>query len=246
MCRSDMQQQYAITETVGTIEWLHRFKSHVINEELKSAFSLESSWHQMLLDVKSADLRMFDIKYTCSACSIATEALRLSESIKESYLEYARNGPASDGISLDKGLASLQGLKVILGKTDTRASEQCDSEQLLGFGISLFPELIKMEKGVADVQVFYDVYHSAKVFKQSQGGLLWSDVDLSLLLDSLDDFEQVIEHTPVNKECLRVASMIHDYFSGFRKMVSLLESLKADSVNVHHWGKVMGCNIPAP
>uniref|UniRef100_A0A3P8UAE7 Dynein axonemal heavy chain 10 n=1 Tax=Amphiprion percula TaxID=161767 RepID=A0A3P8UAE7_AMPPE len=203
----------------------------VEEDELELMANIDQIWSDLFLEARQVDESLTDVKKSFTV--ITNEKI---EEFKHELSVFAESfnmhGPGAVGDNLEKGLC----YEVDLAKIVAGRQELTNAEKLLDLPVTVYPEVISMQKDMQGLRQIYDVYKDAKA---DWSQTLWVDLDIQVLQEGIEGFIKSLRHLPKDVCALPVALFLEGRMKEFRESLPLLLDLKNEALKDRHWKELM-------
>ncbi|XP_029909103.1 dynein heavy chain 10, axonemal [Myripristis murdjan] len=226
---TDIQERYRT---------LAMYKIEVGEEELELATSIDQLWGDLLAESRQVDRSLIHVKK--SFVEITKQQI---EEFKQEVSIFAESfnmhGPGAMGDNLEKGLAVMETYEVELAKIEAGRQELANAEKLFDLPITMYPELLNVQKDMNGLRQIFDIYKAQKAAKTEWSQTLWVDLNIQLLQDGVESFIKSLRKLPKDVRALPVAFFLEGRMKEFKESLPLLLDLKNEALRDRHWQKLM-------
>ncbi|XP_048641449.1 dynein axonemal heavy chain 10 isoform X3 [Marmota marmota marmota] len=206
--------------------------------EQEQVNDIESMWVGLFNDALNVDHALGGIKRTFTEITrgeIMNYKLQIENFAKRFYSE----GPGSVGEDLDRGVELLGVFEKELAKHEKNRQELANAEKLFDLPITMYPELLKVQKEMNGLRMIYDLYEGLKVAKEEWSQTLWVNLNVQVLQEGIDRFFRGLRKLPRHIRTLTVAFHLEAKMKAFKESVPLLLDLKHEALRDRHWKELM-------
>ncbi|KAG9487629.1 hypothetical protein GDO78_007442 [Eleutherodactylus coqui] len=225
----DIQERYR-TLTMYNIEF--------DEEEKVLAEKITHIWEALFLESKQVDHSLGKVKRKFT--QITKDQI---ENYKNQMLQFAElfrsEGPGAVGDDLDQGLQVLDAYEKELVKYEKNRQELANAEKLFDLPITLYPELLQVQKEMKGLRQIYDIYSAQKLAKEEWSQTLWANLNVQILQDGIDKFLKTFRKLPKEIRSLPVAFYLESKMKEFKDSIPLLLDLKNEALRDRHWKDLM-------
>ncbi|XP_037633762.1 dynein heavy chain 10, axonemal [Sebastes umbrosus] len=217
---------------------LAMYKVEVGEEELELVANIVPMWDDLFAESRQVDQSLTDVKKSFTQTTqVNTEEFRQELSIfAESFNMY---GPGAVGDDLEKGLTIMVTYEADLANMVAERQKLANAEKLLDLPITVYPEVISMQKDMNGLRQIYGVYKAQKDAKTEWSQTLWVDLNIQLLKDGVEGFIKNLRQLPKDVRALPVALFLEGRMKEFRESLPLLLDLKNEALRKRHWEGLM-------
>ncbi|KAM6964967.1 dynein axonemal heavy chain 10 [Aplochiton taeniatus] len=227
---TDIQERY---RTLGM------YKVPVAGEELELAASIGPLWSDLFQESRLVDRSLGRVKKT------------FTEITKEQIVEYKQalsifsesfnmHGPGAVGDDLERGVAVMAAYEVDLAKIEAGRQELANAEKLFDLSITMYPELLSVQKEMRGLRQIYELYNAQKAAKAEWSQTLWVNLNIQVLQEGIDGFVKGLRKLPKDVRALPVAFFLDGRMKEFKESLPLLLDLKNEALRERHWRELMG------
>ncbi|XP_028292993.1 dynein heavy chain 10, axonemal [Gouania willdenowi] len=217
---------------------LFMYKVKVEYEEMELLDNIDHMWSDLFKESRRVDQSLTDVKKTFSAITKEKK-----EEFQQELFFFASSfderGPGTVGDDLEKGLVLLVKYESDLSEIVSGRQELTNAEKLLDLPVSLFPEITRIQKNMKGLRQIYQLYEAQKEAKALWSQMLWSDLDVQLLQDGIQDFIRTLRQFPKDVRDLSVSVSLDGRMKEFRESLPLLLDLKNEALQKRHWEQLM-------
>uniref|UniRef100_A0A2K5DJP1 Dynein axonemal heavy chain 10 n=1 Tax=Aotus nancymaae TaxID=37293 RepID=A0A2K5DJP1_AOTNA len=188
------------------------------DEEKELVDKIESTWSSLFNDSVNVEHALGDIKRTFT--EITRGDIMNYRFAKRFYSE---------------------GKKVHVGLTEHEKSRQelANSEKLFDLPITMYPELLKVQKEMTGLRMIYELYEELKAAKEEWSQTLWINLNVQFLQEGIEGFLRALRKLPRPVRGLSVAYYLEAKMKAFKDSVPLLLDLKHEALRDRHWKELM-------
>ncbi|VFV23646.1 dynein heavy chain axonemal [Lynx pardinus] len=200
--------------------------------------NIKSVWSNLFNESVNVDHSLGGIKRTFTEITRG-EILNYKQQIEEFAKRFYREGPGSIGDDLDKGVELLAIFEKELTRHEKNRQELANAEKLFDLPITMYPELLKVQKEMNNLRTIYDLYEALKVAKEEWSQTLWINLNVQFLQEGIDSFLRSLRRLPRQVRNLSVAYHLEAKMKDFKDSVPLLLDLKHEALRDRHWKELM-------
>ncbi|XP_058491324.1 dynein axonemal heavy chain 10 [Solea solea] len=217
---------------------LAMYKVEVVEDELELLAGVDQMWSDLFRESRQVDKSLTNVKK--SFTQTTTENIEEFQQEVSIFAEsFNMHGPGAVGDDLDKGLNILGKYEADLVKIMAGWQELSNAEKLLDLQVTVYPEVINMQKDMKNLRQIYDMYKAQKDAKAEWSETLWVDLNLQLLQDGVEGFIKRLRQLPKDVRGLPVAFFLEGRMKEFRESLPLLLDLKNEALRDRHWKVLM-------
>nr|XP_015221526.1 PREDICTED: dynein heavy chain 10, axonemal [Lepisosteus oculatus] len=226
---TDIQERYRTLGMYGV---------QVTEEELELSRNIRQIWHDLFVESRQVDHSLGRVKKTFT--QITKEQ---TEEFKKELLVFADNfsieGPGAVGDNLDKGMEVLISYEKELARFEKDRQELANAEKLFDLPITMYPELLNVQKEMKGLRQIYDIYKAQKAAKAEWSQTLWVNLNIQLLQEGIEGFIKSLRKLPKDVRSLPVAFFLDAKMKEFKDSIPLLLDLKNEALRERHWKELM-------
>uniref|UniRef100_A0A8D3BG74 AAA+ ATPase domain-containing protein n=1 Tax=Scophthalmus maximus TaxID=52904 RepID=A0A8D3BG74_SCOMX len=204
-------------------------------DELELVASIGQIWSDLFTESRQVDRCLTNAKK--SFTQEKTEEFKKEVSIFAESFDM--HGPGAVGDDLEKGLTILETYEADLANIMAGRQKLANAEKLFDLPVTVFPEIITMQKEMMGLRQIYDIYKAQKDAKTDWSQTLWVHLDIQLLQDGVEGFSKSLRQLPKHVRALPVAYILEGRLKEFRESLPLLLDLKNDALRDRHWKELM-------
>ncbi|XP_036352277.2 dynein axonemal heavy chain 10 [Ochotona princeps] len=199
---------------------------------------LESTWLDLFNDSLNVEHALGGVKRTFTEITRG-EIMNYRHQIEQFAKNFYNEGPGSVGEDLDKGVELLGSFERELAKHERIRQQLANAEKLFDLPITMYPELLKVQKEMSGLRMIYDIYEALKVAKEEWSQTLWINLNVQVLQEGIDGFFKALRKLPRAVRGLSVAFHLEARMKAFRDSIPLLLDLKHEALRDRHWKELM-------
>ncbi|XP_044777260.1 dynein axonemal heavy chain 10 isoform X1 [Neomonachus schauinslandi] len=200
--------------------------------------NIESMWSSLFNDSVNVEHALGGIKRTFTEITRG-EISNYRQQIEDFAKCFYREGPGSVGDDLDKGVELLATFEKELMKHEKNRQELANAEKLFDLPITMYPELLKVQKEMNGLRTIYELYEGLKVAKEEWSQTLWINLNVQFLHEGIEGFLKSLRKLPRQVRNLSVAFHLEARMKAFKDSVPLLLDLKHEALRDRHWKELM-------
>ncbi|XP_043835576.1 dynein axonemal heavy chain 10 [Dromiciops gliroides] len=202
------------------------------------ASQIEDIWKNLFAESVEVEHCLGGIKKTFTEIT-RTEIADYSHEIKDFARRFYREGPGSVGEDLDKGMELLAVFEKELVKHERNRQELANAEKLFDLPITMYPELLQVQREIAGLRQIYDIYHAQKAAKEEWSQTLWVNLNVQFLQEGIENYLRALRKLPRQVRSLTVAFYLETRMKAFKDSIPLLLDLKNEALRERHWKELM-------
>ncbi|XP_027269695.1 dynein heavy chain 10, axonemal isoform X2 [Cricetulus griseus] len=199
---------------------------------------IESMWQTLFTESLNVEHALGGIKRTFTEIT-RSEIMNYRTQLDEFARRFYREGPGAVGEDLDKGMELLGSFEKELAKHEKNRQELANAEKLFDLPITMYPELIKVQKEMTGLRMIYNLYESLKVSKEEWSQTLWINLNVQYLQEGIDGFLKGLRKLPRHVRNLPVSFHLEAKMKAFKDSIPLLLDLKHEALRERHWKELM-------
>ncbi|XP_033076049.1 dynein heavy chain 10, axonemal [Trachypithecus francoisi] len=199
---------------------------------------IESTWSNLFNDSVNVEHALGDIKRTFTEITRG-EIMNYRVQIEDFAKRFDSEGPGSVGDDLDKGVELLGVFERELARHEKSRQELANAEKLFDLPITMYPELLKVQKEMSGLRMIYELYEGLKVAKEEWSQTLWINLNVQILQEGIEGFLRALRKLPRSVRGLSVAYYLEAKMKAFKDSIPLLLDLKHEALRDRHWKELM-------
>ncbi|ERE76020.1 dynein heavy chain 8, axonemal [Cricetulus griseus] len=205
----------------------------LLNESAKEElFSLRDEIEHLNKNLKKSPNTLEDLKFVLATIAeIRTKSLVMELRYKDIQERYRTMGIYS--------MELLGSFEKELAKHEKNRQELANAEKLFDLPITMYPELIKVQKEMTGLRMIYNLYESLKVSKEEWSQTLWINLNVQYLQEGIDGFLKGLRKLPRHVRNLPVSFHLEAKMKAFKDSIPLLLDLKHEALRERHWKELM-------
>ncbi|XP_054568736.1 dynein axonemal heavy chain 10 [Eptesicus fuscus] len=214
------------------------YNLHPSSAEKELADRIESMWQDLFTNSVNVEHALGSIKRTFTEITRG-EILNFRQQIEDFAKRFYLEGPGSVGEDLDSGMDLLGSFERELGRHEKNRQELANAEKLFDLPITMYPELLKVQKEMTGLRMIYELYESLKVAKEEWSQTLWINLNVQFLQEGIEGFLRSLRKFPRMVRNLAVAFHLEAKMKAFKDSIPLLLDLKHEALRDRHWKELM-------
>ncbi|XP_077015711.1 dynein axonemal heavy chain 10 isoform X3 [Tamandua tetradactyla] len=199
---------------------------------------IESVWSNLFNDSLSVEHALGGIKRTFTEITRG-EIFNYRQQVLDFTKRFYSEGPGAVGDDLDKGAELLGTFDRELIKHERNRQELANAEKLFDLPITMYPELLKVQKEMAGLKMIYELYEGLKLAKEEWSQTLWINLNIQFLQEGIEGFLKALRKLPRQVRSLSVAYYLEAKMKAFKDSIPLLLDLKHEALRDRHWKELM-------
>uniref|UniRef100_K7FM63 Dynein axonemal heavy chain 10 n=1 Tax=Pelodiscus sinensis TaxID=13735 RepID=K7FM63_PELSI len=207
-------------------------------EERGMVDNIKKKWETLLFDASEVDHSLGSIKKTFT--EITREQIGdYSSQIADFFHRFTTEGPGAVGENLDKGLELLDVFDKELETHEKNRQELANAEKLFDLPITMYPDLLKMQKDMKGLKQIYEIYKLQRAAKEEWSQTLWINLNVQFLQEGIEGFLKSLRKLPRQVRSVPVAYHLEAKMKAFKDSIPLLLDLKNEALRERHWKDLM-------
>jgi len=153
--------------------------------------------------------------------------------------KFIRDGPGNPNTPMDQGLALVLKYKQDHKELCQRRDELHLAEKLFGIDKTPYPQLTLITSQLQNFQLIFQLYDDQTRTMNEWSQMLWSDVDINMLISGIDGFEFQLRKLPHELRGLPPYEFIKQNLSTFKESLPIFQDLKNEALRERHWSEMM-------
>ncbi|XP_023576433.1 dynein heavy chain 10, axonemal [Octodon degus] len=225
----DVQERYR------TMAIYHVFPS---DAERELVDKIESMWLNLFSDSVNVEHALGGIKRTFTEITRG-EIMNYRREIDDFSRRFYSEGPGTVGEDLDKGVELLNTFEREMAKHEKNRQELANAEKLFDLPITMYPQLLKVQKEMGGLRMIYELYEGLKAAKEEWSQTLWVNLNVQLLQEGVDGYLKALKKLPRAVRALSIAYHLEMKMKAFKDSIPLLLDLKHEALRDRHWKELM-------
>ncbi|XP_007489994.2 dynein axonemal heavy chain 10 isoform X1 [Monodelphis domestica] len=206
--------------------------------EGEMASQIEEVWKSLFTESLEVEHSLGGIKKTFTEIT-RTQISDYKHEIQDFAKRFNKEGPGSVGEDLDKGVELLSVFEKELHVHEKNRQELANAEKLFDLPITMYPEMLQVQREMAGLRQIYDIYTALKAAKEEWSQTLWVNLNVQFLQEGIENFLKAIRKLPRNVRSLSVAFYLESRMKAFKDSIPLLLDLKNEALRERHWKELM-------
>uniref|UniRef100_A0A8D0HBM0 Dynein axonemal heavy chain 10 n=1 Tax=Sphenodon punctatus TaxID=8508 RepID=A0A8D0HBM0_SPHPU len=225
----DIQERY---RTLGV------YNIPTTDEERELVVKIKQMWDSLFFNSSEVDHSLGSIKKTFTEIT-RNQIGDYSKEIAEFSHRFITEGPGSVGENLDIGLDLLDVFDKELEKHEKNRQELANAEKLFNLPITMYPDLMKVQKDMKGLKHIYEIYKLQRAAKEEWSQTLWVNLNVQILQEGIDSFLKALRKLPKQIRSMPVAYHLETKMKAFKDSIPLLLDLKNEALRERHWKELM-------
>ncbi|XP_025020180.1 dynein heavy chain 10, axonemal, partial [Python bivittatus] len=210
----------------------------ITEEERNLVNKIKLMWETLFSDAAGVDHSLGSIKKTFT--EITREQIgNYNKEIDDFYHRFVTEGPGSVGENLDRGLELMVVFEKELEKHERNRQELANAEKLFDLPITMYPDLIKIQKEMKGLRQIYEIYKLQQAAKEEWSQTLWVNLNVQVLQDGIEGYLKTLRKLPKHVRGMPVAYHLEMKMKAFKESIPLLLDLKNEALRERHWRELM-------
>uniref|UniRef100_A0A452SER6 Dynein axonemal heavy chain 10 n=1 Tax=Ursus americanus TaxID=9643 RepID=A0A452SER6_URSAM len=215
-----------------------KYKVFPSDAEKELVDNIENMWSNLFNESVNVEHALGGIKRTFTEITRG-EISNYRQQIEDFAKRFYREGPGSVGDDLDKGLELLATFEKELTRHEKNRQELANAEKLFDLPITMYPDLLKVQKEMNGLRNIYELYEGLKVAKEEWSQTLWINLNVQFLQEGIEGFLKSLRKLPRQVRNLSVAYHLEAKMKAFKDSIPLLLDLKHEALRDRHWKELM-------
>ncbi|KAM9193992.1 dynein axonemal heavy chain 10 [Dugong dugon] len=199
---------------------------------------IESMWSTLFNDSVNVEHALGGIKRTFTEITRG-EILNFRQQVEKFASCFYTEGPGSVGEDLDKGIDLLGTFERELTRHEKNRQELANAEKLFDLPITMYPELLQVQKEMSGLKMIYELFQGLKAAKEEWSQTLWINLNVQFLQEGIDNFLRSLRKFPRSVRGLSVSYYLEAKMKAFKDSIPLLLDLKHEALRDRHWKDLM-------
>uniref|UniRef100_A0A670KBP0 Dynein axonemal heavy chain 10 n=1 Tax=Podarcis muralis TaxID=64176 RepID=A0A670KBP0_PODMU len=209
-----------------------------VKEEQQLVEKMKLMWDTLFNDAAAVDHSLGSIKKTFTEIT-REQIANYSKEIDDFYHRFITEGPGSVGENLDRGLELMVVFEKELEKHEKNRQELANAEKLFDLPITMYPDLMKIQKEMKGLRQIYDIYKLQRAAKEEWSQTLWVNLNVQVLQDGIEGYLKSLRKLPKHVRSVPVAYHLEMKMKAFKDSIPLLLDLKNEALRERHWKELM-------
>nr|XP_054773560.1 dynein axonemal heavy chain 10-like [Lytechinus pictus] len=227
-----------IADILERYRTLSMYNLPVSEEETETCQNIKQMWDDLFLESKHVDASLVVVKKKFTEIT-QVQIGGFSTELNSFQDRFKMNGPGAVGNDLDKGVELLEQFKKEMATYERDRQELANAEKLFDLPITMYPELLQVQKEMSGLDKIYDIYKSQKAAREEWAQTLWANLNVNHLVDGIEGFIKSLKKLPRDIKGSRTAQMVEGRMKEFRDSIPLFVDLKNEALRDRHWKELM-------
>ncbi|XP_076453104.1 dynein axonemal heavy chain 10-like [Babylonia areolata] len=224
-----------ITEKYRT---LSMYGIEVTEEEKLLVEKLPQMWDDLVLKSKNIDASLVVVKRKFT--EITQDQIKDFRKELEAFSDrFMLEGPGAVGGDLDKGVELMKKYQEEVAELEAQRQELTNAEKLFELPITMYPELLKVQKEMKGLEQIYEIYIEQKSAREQWSETLWANLNIQLLQDGIEGFLKQLRKLPKDVRQMAAGRSLDEKMKEFRDSLPLFVDLKHEALRERHWKELM-------
>ncbi|XP_071826175.1 dynein axonemal heavy chain 10-like isoform X2 [Apostichopus japonicus] len=210
----------------------------ITDEEREACANIQQIWEDLFLESKYVDASLIVVKKKFTEIT-QTQIGGFSTELDKFHGRFKEEGPCAVGNDLDKGLLLLEQYKKELKQYETDRQELANAERLFDLPITMYPELVQVQKEMSGLEKIYDIYKEQKAAREEWAQTLWANLNVNHLVDGIEGYIKSLKKLPRDVKGTPTARMVEGRMKEFKDSIPLFVDLKNEALRERHWKELM-------
>lgn len=115
-------------------------------------------------------------------------------------------------------------------KLEAERQELANAERLFDLSITMYPELLQVQKEMKGLEQIYAIYNEQKVAREQWSETLWANLNVQLLQDGIENLLKNLRKLPKEVKGLAPGRVLEESMKEFRDALPLFVDLKNEAL----------------
>uniref|UniRef100_A0A2C9JWZ0 AAA+ ATPase domain-containing protein n=1 Tax=Biomphalaria glabrata TaxID=6526 RepID=A0A2C9JWZ0_BIOGL len=226
---SDIQERY---RTLA----MYNIPVDAKDKELQA--QLPQMWDDLVLKSKNIDASLVKVKRKFTEIT-QDQISEFKKALTDFSDRFLLEGPGAVGEDLDKGVELMKMFKEEIHELESSKQELTNAEKLFELPITMYQELMKVQKEMSGLESIYQIYNEQKIAREQWSETLWANLNVQILQDGIEKFLKDLRKLPREVRQMAVARCLEDKMKEFRDSLPLFGDLKHEALRDRHWKELM-------
>ena len=164
------------------------------------------------------------------------------------------HGPHTVQNDLNRMFVLLKQFQNDVAKTEQRKTDLFNAMKLFHIPVIQYPDLIRLQTEINGLQLLANLYEDFKRNERLWSNILWSELNINELMNSVDAFVKQFRHLPQPVKTTAVGHAVEKYLTGtslgceprttvfdsdFRSSLPIMADLKSEALRERHWRQIL-------
>eukprot|EP00062_Callorhinchus_milii_P021625 gi/632978548/ref/XP_007905975.1/ PREDICTED: dynein heavy chain 10, axonemal [Callorhinchus milii] len=207
-------------------------------EEKLLQMNIRVIWDALFLESRKIDYRLGSVKKKFTRIT-TVQTKDFADQLAVFATKFHSEGPGAVGEDLDQGLEILVKFEAEVLVFEKNRQELANAEKLFDLNITLYPDLLNIQKQMKGLRQIYDIYKMQKIAKEEWSQTLWVDLNVQLLQEGIEGLLKSFRKLPRDVRSLSVGFYLESKMKEFKESIPLLVDLKNEALRARHWRELM-------
>ncbi|PVD32839.1 hypothetical protein C0Q70_08286 [Pomacea canaliculata] len=199
---------------------------------------LPQLWEDLILKSKNIDASLVVVKRKFT--EITQDQIKDFHKELETFADrFLLEGPGSVGTDLDRGVELMKKYQEEVAELEANRQELTNAERLFELPITMYPELLKVQKEMKGLEQIYAIYIEQKTAREQWSETLWANLNIQLLQDGIEGYLKNLRKLPKEMRQMAVGRALEEKMKEFRDSLPLFVDLKHEALRERHWKELM-------
>ncbi|XP_069071115.1 dynein axonemal heavy chain 10 [Pleurodeles waltl] len=217
---------------------LAMYNIQVPEEEKELVIAIKDKWEDLVHESDEVDHSLGRVKKTFTQIT-RDQITEYKKELVEFAERFRTEGPGAVGEDLDAGLDRLLIYEKELARHEKRRQELANAEKLFDLPITMYPDLLQVQKEMKGLREIYEIYKAQKAAKNDWSKTLWVNLNVQFLLDGIEGFLKSLRKLSKETRSMPVAFYLESKMKEFKESIPLLLDLKNEALRDRHWRDLM-------
>ncbi|XP_043925694.1 dynein axonemal heavy chain 10 [Protopterus annectens] len=214
------------------------YNIQVTDSEKELASNIRQVWDDLFMESKQVDYSLGNVKKKFTQIT-RDQTDDFKKELGTFAVKFRTVGPGAVGDNLEKGLEILTLFEKELEQYDKQRQELANAEKLFDLPVTMYPDLLAVQKEMKGLKQIYDIYKAQKAAKEEWSQALWANLNVQQLLEGIEGFLKALRKLPKEVRSLPVAFHLESKMKEFKDSIPLLLDLKNEALRERHWKELM-------
>ncbi|KAH0806962.1 dynein heavy chain 10, axonemal-like [Histomonas meleagridis] len=198
----------------------------------------DERWNNIMDESSKLDISLQHTKEQFKEYTI-NEVQEFKKEVQQFLEKFEKEGPGNPNTPMEKGLDLVLKYRKELKEYCQRRDDFHIAEKLFGIPLTSFPQLQIIETSLNSYQQIYQLYDNQEKTMNEWASMLWSEVDVNMLINGIDGFEMSLRKLPHELRGLPPYEYLKKKISTFKESLPLFQDLKNEALRERHWNEMM-------
>ena len=133
-------------------------------------------------------------------------------------------------LSCVTGVELMKIFKDEVDKLEAERQELANAERLFDLPITMYPELLQVQKEMKGLEQIYAIYDEQKQAREQWSETLWANLNVQLLQDGIENLLKNLRKLPREVKGLSAGKVLEETMKEFRDALPLFVDLKHEAL----------------